>query len=139
MLHAKGLGTIFSGPTFAMAGAADLQPTAGDGSPKSEGRVWSCSDYEQHVPLWYQPKMETSLPIFHEQLLTEGCTKKGMDLVLAQAFLCPQGDTNDPGLVYVLVELISDIKVCKYGFRWDTFYHNCHCGIFASQQCHTCQ
>jgi hypothetical protein len=74
------------------------------------------------------PELETSLPIFHEHLLTEGRTKRGTDSVLAQA-LRPQGDTDDPGLVYVSAELISDIKDCKYGLGWDTSYRNCHRGI----------
>jgi hypothetical protein len=73
-------------------------------------------------------ELETSLPTFHEQLLTEGRTKKGTESVLAQA-LRPQGDTDDPGLVYVSAELVSDIKECKYGLGWDTSYRNCHRGI----------
>jgi hypothetical protein len=32
--------------------------------------------------------------------------------------------------VYVLPELISDIKECKYGLGWDASYRNCHQGIF---------
>jgi hypothetical protein len=74
------------------------------------------------------PEMETSLPAFHEQLLTEGRTKKGTEAVLAQA-LCPCDDTDDPGLVYVSPKLVSDIKDGKYGFGWDTSYRNCHQGI----------
>jgi hypothetical protein len=73
-------------------------------------------------------QMETALPSFHEQLLTEGRTKKGTESVLAQA-LRPRGDTDDPGLVYVSTELINDIKECKYGLGWDTSYRNCHRGI----------
>jgi hypothetical protein len=74
------------------------------------------------------PEMETSLPTFHEQLLTEGRTKKGTEAVLAQA-LRPRDDTDDPGLVYVSPELVSDIKNCKYGLGWDTSYRNCRRGI----------
>jgi hypothetical protein len=74
------------------------------------------------------PEMESALPSFHEQLLTEGRTKKGTEAVLAQA-LRPQGDTDDPGLVYVSAELVSDVKECKYGLGWDTLYRNCHQGI----------
>jgi hypothetical protein len=74
------------------------------------------------------PEMETSLPTFLEQLLTEGRTKKGTEAVLAQA-LCPRNDTDGPGLVYVSLELVSDIKNCKYGLGWDTSYRNCHRGI----------
>jgi hypothetical protein len=74
------------------------------------------------------PEMETTLPDFHEQLLTEGRTKKGTEAVLAHA-LRPQEDTDDPGLVYVSPELVSDIKDCKYGLGWDTSYRNCHRGI----------
>jgi hypothetical protein len=73
-------------------------------------------------------EMESALPDFHEQLLTEGRTKKGTESVLAQA-LRPQGDTDDPGLVYVSAELVSDVKECKYGLGWDTSYRNCHRGI----------
>jgi hypothetical protein len=58
------------------------------------------------------PEMESALPDFHEQLLTEGRTKKGTELVVAQA-LRPQGDTNDPRLVYVSAELVRDVKECK--------------------------
>jgi hypothetical protein len=57
--------------------------------------------------------METSLPQFHAQLLTEGRTKKGMEAVLAQT-LRPCDDTDDPGLVYVSSELVSKMKNCKY-------------------------
>jgi hypothetical protein len=73
-------------------------------------------------------EMESALPDFHEQLLTEGRTKKGTESVLAQA-LRPQGDTDDRGLVYVSAELVSDVKECKYGLGWDTSYRNCHLGI----------
>jgi hypothetical protein len=72
--------------------------------------------------------MEEALPLFHEQLLTEGRTKKGTEAVLAQA-LRPHEDMDDPGLVYVSPELVSDIKDCKYGLGWDTSYKNCHRGI----------
>jgi hypothetical protein len=74
------------------------------------------------------PEMDTALPAFHEQLLTEGRTKKGTEAVLAQA-LRPHEDTDDPGLVYISPELVSDIKDCKYGLGWDTSYRNCHRGI----------
>jgi hypothetical protein len=74
------------------------------------------------------PEMETSLPAFHEQLLTEGRTKKGTEAVLAQV-LRPRDDTDDPGLVYVSPELVSNIKNCKYGLGWDRSYQNCHRGI----------
>jgi hypothetical protein len=74
------------------------------------------------------PEMETSLPTFHEQLLSEGRTKKGTGAVLAQA-LRPRDDTDDPGLVCVSPKLVSDIKNCKYGLGWDTSYQNCHQGI----------
>jgi hypothetical protein len=100
--------------------------------------VTEASTYKKYTPAELQrlraacsltvPELETSLPIFHEHLLTEGRTKKGTDAVLAQA-LRPQGDTDDPGLVYVSAELISDIKDCKYGLGWDTSYRNCHRGI----------
>jgi hypothetical protein len=73
-------------------------------------------------------EMESALPDFHEQLLTKGRTKKGTDSALAQA-LRPQGDNNDPGLVYVSAELVSDVEECKYRLGWDTSYRNCHRGI----------
>jgi hypothetical protein len=74
------------------------------------------------------PEMATALPSFHEQLLKEGRTKKGTEAVLAHA-LRPQEDTDDPGMVYVSPELVSDIKDCKYGLGWDASYRNCHRGI----------
>ncbi len=67
------------------------------------------------------PEMETSLQALHEQLLTEGRTKKGKAAVPAQA-LRPRDDTDDPGLVYMSPELVIDIKNCKYGLGWDTSY-----------------
>jgi hypothetical protein len=70
-------------------------------------------------------EMESALPDSHEQLLTEGRTMKGTESVLAQA-LHPQGDTDNPGLVYLPAELVSDVKECKYGLGWDTSYRNCH-------------
>jgi hypothetical protein len=71
------------------------------------------------------PEMEASLPQFHAHLLTEGHTKKGTEAVLTQA-LHPCDDTDNPGLVYVSLELVSDIKNCKYVLGWDTSYQNCH-------------
>jgi hypothetical protein len=62
------------------------------------------------------PQMETSLP-------------EGTESVLAQALRSHHGDSDDPGLVYVSPELVSDIKDCKYGLGWDTSYKNCHRGI----------
>ena len=41
------------------------------------------------------PQMDTVLLVFHEQLLTEGRTKKGTEAVLAHA-LRPREDTDDP-------------------------------------------
>jgi hypothetical protein len=38
-------------------------------------------------------------------------------------------DTDNPGLIYVSPELVSNIKNCKYGLGWDTSYQNCHRGI----------
>jgi hypothetical protein len=73
-------------------------------------------------------EMEALLPLFHENLLAEGRTKKGTEAVLAQA-LRPSDDSDDPGLIYVSPELVSDIKDCKYGLGWDTSYRNCHRGI----------
>jgi hypothetical protein len=72
--------------------------------------------------------METLLPPFHNNLLAEGRTKKGTEAVLAQA-LRPSDDSDDPGLIYVSPELVSDIKDCKYGLGWDTSYRNCHRGL----------
>jgi hypothetical protein len=71
------------------------------------------------------PEIESALPTFHEQLLTEGRTKKGAETVIAHA-LRPQWHTNDPGLVYVSAKLVSDVKECKYRLGWDTSYRNCH-------------
>jgi hypothetical protein len=73
--------------------------------------------------------MSTSLPPFHQQLLlSEGRTKRGAKAVLAQA-LRPDEHRDDPGLIYVFPELVSDIKDCKYGLGWDTSYKNCHRGL----------
>jgi hypothetical protein len=72
--------------------------------------------------------MATALPPFHEQLLTEGRTKKGTEAVLAHALRLHE-DVDDPGLVYISPELVSDVKDCKYGLGWDTSYRNCHRGI----------
>jgi hypothetical protein len=68
------------------------------------------------------------MPPFHQQLLAEGCTKRGAEAVLAQA-LCPDEHSDDPGLIYVSPELVTDIKECKYGLGWDTSYKNCHRGL----------
>jgi hypothetical protein len=72
--------------------------------------------------------MEALLPPFHENLLAEGRTKKVTGAVLAQA-LRPSDDSDDPGLIYVSPELVSDIKDCKYGLGWDTSYRNCRRGL----------
>jgi hypothetical protein len=73
-------------------------------------------------------EMETMLPSFHDKLLAEGRSKKGTEAVLAQA-LRPDESNDDPGLIYISPELVSDIKDCKYGLGWDTSYRNCHRGI----------
>mgnify|MGYP006914699863 CR=1 FL=1 len=57
--------------------------------------------------------MDTTLLAFHKRLLTEGRTKKGAKAVLAQA-LRPHEDTDNPGLVYISPELVSDIKAVSY-------------------------
>jgi hypothetical protein len=75
------------------------------------------------------PEMDTTLLAFHKRLLTEGRTKKGAKAVLAQA-LRPHEDTDNPGLVYISPELVSDIKDCKYRLGWDTSYQSCRQGIF---------
>jgi hypothetical protein len=70
-------------------------------------------------------EMGSILPPFHACLLAEGRTKWGTKSVLAQA-LRPQDDTDDPGLIYVLPELVADMMGCKYGLGWGTLYRNCH-------------
>jgi hypothetical protein len=75
-----------------------------------------------------EAEMLTNLPPFHHQLLAEGRTKRGAETVLAQA-LRPDEHSDDPGLIYVSPELVSDIKECKYGLGWDTSYKNCHRGL----------
>jgi hypothetical protein len=72
-------------------------------------------------------EMSTSLPPFHERLLAEGRTKRGSEAVLAQ-MLRPD-DSDDPGLIYVSPDLVSDIKDCKFGLGWDTSYRHCHRGL----------
>jgi hypothetical protein len=73
-------------------------------------------------------EMDTVLPPIHARLLAEGCTKCGTEAVLAQA-LRPTEDSDNPGLIYVLPELVQDIMGCKYGLGWDTSYSNCHRGL----------
>jgi hypothetical protein len=68
------------------------------------------------------------LPPFHAHLLAEGRTKRGTEAVLAQALRLAE-DSDDPGLIYVLPELVQDIMGCKYDLGWDTSYHNCHGGL----------
>ena len=72
-------------------------------------------------------KMLTSMPLFHQQLLEEGCTERGVEAVLSQALRSGK-HSNEPRLIYITSELISDIKNCKYGLGWDTLYKNCHMG-----------
>jgi hypothetical protein len=72
--------------------------------------------------------MEAGLPNLHAKILEEGRTTKGVEAVLAHA-LRPAEDHDDPGLVYVSPELVTDVKNCKYGLGWDTSYRNCHQGI----------
>jgi hypothetical protein len=69
-------------------------------------------------------KMSTSLPEFHSKLLAEGCTKQGSEAVLAQ--MLKPDNSDDPGLIYILPDLIADIKDCKFGLGWDTSYRHCH-------------
>jgi hypothetical protein len=75
-----------------------------------------------------EAEMSTNLPPFHQELLSEGRTKRGAEAVLAQA-LRPDEHSDDPGLIYVSPELVADIKDCKYGLGWDTSYKNCHRGL----------
>ncbi len=72
--------------------------------------------------------MRQNRPPVQHQLLAEGRTKRGAETVLAQA-LRPDEHSDDPGLIYVSPELVSDIKECKYGLGWDTSYKNCHRGL----------
>jgi hypothetical protein len=72
--------------------------------------------------------MLTNMPPFHQHLLSEGRTKRGAEAVLAQA-LRPDEHSDDLGLIYVLPELVSDMKDCKYVLGWDTSYKNCHRGL----------
>jgi hypothetical protein len=73
-------------------------------------------------------EMATNLPEIHERILEEGRTTKSIEAVLAHA-LRPKEDQDDPGLIYVSPELVTDVKNCKYGLGWDTSYRNCHRGI----------
>jgi hypothetical protein len=66
-------------------------------------------------------EMSTSLPPFHRR------TKRGSEAVLAQ-MLCPD-DSNDPGLIYVSPDLVTNIRDCKFGLGWDTSYRHCHRGL----------
>jgi hypothetical protein len=69
--------------------------------------------------------MEAELPEIHSKIIEEGRTTKGVEAVLAHA-LRPLEDHDDPGLVYISPELVTDVKTCKYGLGWDTLYWNCH-------------
>jgi hypothetical protein len=72
--------------------------------------------------------MEAGLPDLHAKILEEGRTTQDVKAVLAHA-LRPEEDHDDPGLVYMSPELVTDVKNCKYGLGWDTSYRNCHRGI----------
>jgi hypothetical protein len=73
-------------------------------------------------------EMATNLPELYQSLLTEGHSKRGIEAVLANA-LRPAVDNNNPGLIYILPELVANICDWKYGLGWDTSYHNCHYGL----------
>ena len=70
-------------------------------------------------------ELMTSLPNFHKNLLSEGCTERGTEEVLTQK-LRPYGKSDNPGIIYVPPELVTDIKDCKYGLVCDTSYKKCH-------------
>ena len=67
----------------------------------------------------------TSMPPFHQKILTEGRNKRGTEAVLTQA-LCLEDHSDDSRLIYVSPELVDNIKYCKYGLGWDTSYKNYH-------------
>ena len=110
-----------------------LQQSARDSSsakPSPEAKTYATA---KHQLFWATcslsvAEMETALPLFHACLLVEGRTKGGTEAVLPQA-LQSTNDSNNPGLIYLLPELVQDIMGCKYGLNWDTSYRNCHCGL----------
>jgi hypothetical protein len=70
-------------------------------------------------------EMATGLPTLYQSLLMEGRSKRGTEAVLANA-LRATADNNNPGLIYILPELVANIRDCKYGLGWDNSYCNCH-------------
>ena len=61
--------------------------------------------------------------------MAKGHTKLETEAVLTQA-LRPYKHSDNPGIIYVSPELVTDIKYCKYGLGWDNSYKNCHRGIY---------
>ena len=57
--------------------------------------------------------------------MAKGRTKLETESVLTQA-LRPYKHSDNPGIIYVSPELVTDIKYCKYGLGWDTSYKNYH-------------
>ena len=56
-----------------------------------------------------ETELMTSLPIFHNKLLSEGRMKRRTDAVLTKE-LFPEENSDDPGLIYVYPKLVADVK-----------------------------
>ena len=69
------------------------------------------------------------LTISHKKLLSEGRTKRGNKIVLTKELL-PDENSDNPGLIYVYPDLVSDIKNCRYGLGWDISYKKNHRGLY---------